>query len=59
MNVAAEQQVYRARLNLPERGKGEVMQPRPTTGDHNRIVRSAAAEAIVIHHKTLSELAKI
>jgi hypothetical protein len=36
-----------------------LMPPRPVIGDHGRIVRSAAAEAIVLNHKTLSELAKI
>lgn len=59
MNVAVEQQAFRARLDLPERGKDEVMTPRPTTGDHRRIVRSAAAEAVVRHHTVLSKLAKI
>lgn len=58
MNSVTERH-YEARLALPERSKDEVMKPRPTTGDHKRIVRSAAAEALVHHHKTLVELSKI
>lgn len=58
MSAVTERQ-YAARLDLPERAPGEVMQPRPTTGDHKRIVRSAAAEALVHHHQTLKELSKI
>lgn len=47
------------KLDLRRRGSDEVMSPRPTTGDHKTIVRTATVEAIVKNNALLSELAKV
>ncbi|QQD16659.1 hypothetical protein I6N98_09600 [Spongiibacter nanhainus] len=58
MNVVVER-ANEPRMDLPERKRDDVMPPRPTTGDHKKIVRAACAEALVRNHETLKELAKI
>lgn len=47
------------RLALKKRKKGDVLRARPTTGDHHKIVRSAAFEATLQQHDLFVELAKI
>lgn len=48
-----------ARLTITRRQKGEVMQPRPVSGDHKQLVRSATAETIIKNHKLFAALASI
>lgn len=57
--TALRKEEARKRLDLRRRGRDEVMSPRPTTGDHKRIVRTAAVETIAKNGDLLAELAKV
>ncbi|MCG8394799.1 MAG: hypothetical protein MI745_17120 [Pseudomonadales bacterium] len=57
--TALRQEVAFKRIDIKRRAKGEVMSPRPTTGDHKKIVRAATVETVIRNGELLSELAKI
>lgn len=49
---------FKPMMNLSERKTG-TMTPRPTTGDHSKIVSSAMFEACVKNAETLLALSKV
>lgn len=57
--TALRQEVAFKRIDIKRRAKGEVMSPRPTPGDHKKIVRAATVETVIRNGELLSELAKI
>lgn len=59
MNAVAEEKRLASTLALRERSKGKELTPRPSHGNHKKIVRAATQAAIAEHRELLVELAKI